>query len=114
MILLPADLEYSGNVEYESEILAGWYAIYWITFLSTWIVLPVVQEFVYAGDFTFWAKLKYAIRENLRLYLYAAILILLFVIYVSGCMPLQRMLIACAVRLFSVRRSTKLLRNCTI
>nr|BAK02403.1 predicted protein [Hordeum vulgare subsp. vulgare] len=47
---------------------ALWEVLYWTTFVTTWAVYPMMQEYTCAGDFTPWEKLKTAIRENLIFY----------------------------------------------
>ena len=50
-------------------VLPGlWRCIYWSSQLLSWILLPIMQSYVYAGDFTMWGKMKCALYENLLWY----------------------------------------------
>ncbi|CAD1812712.1 LMBR1-like membrane family protein [Candida parapsilosis] len=50
----------------DTVILYIWKSNYWITFLLTWIILPVLLEFYRSGHHDAYSKLKDAIRENLK------------------------------------------------
>ena len=41
-----------------------WRVIYWSSQFLSWILLPIMQSYVYAGDFTVWGKFKTAMFEN--------------------------------------------------
>lgn len=41
-----------------------WRVVYWSSQLLSWILLPMMQSYVYAGDFTIWGKIKTALFEN--------------------------------------------------
>ncbi|XP_065663092.1 G-protein coupled receptor-associated protein LMBRD2 [Hydra vulgaris] len=41
-----------------------WRVIYWSSQLLSWIILPMMQSYVYAGSFTVWGKIKTALYEN--------------------------------------------------
>ena len=41
-----------------------WRVVYWSSMLLSWILMPVMQSYVYAGDFTMAGKLKTAVKEN--------------------------------------------------
>lgn len=41
-----------------------WRVIYWSSQLLSWILLPIMQSYVYAGDFSVWGKFKTAMFEN--------------------------------------------------
>ena len=41
-----------------------WRVVYWSSMLLSWILMPIMQSYVYAGDFTVWGKLKTALKEN--------------------------------------------------
>lgn len=45
-----------------------WRVIYWSSQILSWLLLPIMQSYVYAGDFTVWGKIKTAIYENLLWY----------------------------------------------
>jgi hypothetical protein len=43
---------------------AFWRVAYWVMQLMTWIVLPLTESYMSAGDFTFGQKLKASLKEN--------------------------------------------------
>lgn len=45
-----------------------WRTIYWMMFLLTFLVIPMVQAYCDSGYFTHWDKLKKAVRANLIYY----------------------------------------------
>ena len=51
-----------------------WKAVYWSTFFLTYIFIPVVQEFIAAGDFTACGRLRTAVRVNVVFYLAVGVL----------------------------------------
>ena len=42
--------------------------VYWTTQLLTWLLLPMTEATMSAGDFTLWAKLKSAMKEQVVVY----------------------------------------------
>lgn len=69
IILVPADI-WTTIIGHESGGIAffwGW--SYWSTFLLTWAVVPTIQGYEDAGDFTVTERLKTSMRENLVFYL---------------------------------------------
>lgn len=50
----------------DDTILVLWRCTYWITFLLTWLLLPMVQEYYRSGYYDKVAKLKDAFRQNLK------------------------------------------------
>lgn len=64
-----------------------WRFIYWTSQILTWFILPIMQSYSMAGDFTTVDKLKSAVRANLIYYSsFGAIFIvlLIYVIFKSG------------------------------
>ena len=41
-----------------------WRIVYWSSQILSWLLLPIMQSYVYAGDFTIWGKIKTALYEN--------------------------------------------------
>lgn len=69
IILVPADI-WTTIIGHENGGIAffwGW--SYWSTFLLTWAVVPTIQGYEDAGDFTVTERLKTSMRENLVFYL---------------------------------------------
>ena len=57
-----------------------WRLVYWTSQLLTWLILPVMQSFTQAGEFSFRGKLKSALWDNMIYYTsYAFIAIILFI-----------------------------------
>jgi len=93
IILVPMDVYYarraSLNPESTSEkdtLVIVWRIVYWTTFVMTWAVLPMLQQFVEAGEFTTEERFKRAFRNVLFNYGVMIIFGIAFVIYllVSG------------------------------
>lgn len=74
IFLLPIDYvshNSSKSIEWfslpDTAILYIWKTNYWITFLLTWLILPVLQEFYRSGSYNDLDKLKDALKRNLKL-----------------------------------------------
>ncbi|KAL6454325.1 LOW QUALITY PROTEIN: hypothetical protein SBY92_003787 [Candida maltosa Xu316] len=50
----------------DKVILYMWKSNYWITFLLTWLILPMLLEFYRSGHNTTLSKIKDALKENLK------------------------------------------------
>jgi len=59
-----------------------WKVVYWSTFLLAWLVLPVLYEAWYAGDFTWRDRIVSALKVNLISYLLIVVLGVIFSAYV--------------------------------
>uniref|UniRef100_A0A183CML1 Glyco_trans_2-like domain-containing protein n=1 Tax=Globodera pallida TaxID=36090 RepID=A0A183CML1_GLOPA len=72
-----------GFVE-DKFLLALWRIVYWSSQLLTWILLPMLQSYAKAGEFTVKGRLKYAFYSNAVYYgLYFAAFMLLLIYAVS-------------------------------
>ena len=60
-----------------------WRIVYWTAQVLTWIVLPLMQSYSMAGEFTVIGKLRAAFIENAIYYGIFAIIFVIFIIYVS-------------------------------
>jgi len=60
-----------------------WRIVYWTAQVLTWIVLPIMQSYSMAGEFTVSGKLKAAFIENAIYYGSFAVIFVIFLIYVS-------------------------------
>ncbi|MED6161289.1 hypothetical protein PIB30_059351 [Stylosanthes scabra] len=65
IIVVPADIWTTLRGDQNVAISVLWSLTYWSTFLLTWAVIPTIQGFEDAGDFTVKAKLKTSIHANL-------------------------------------------------
>lgn len=61
-----------------------WRIVYWTSQALTWLVLPMMQSYSMAGDFTTFGKLKSALLENLIYYGSFAVIFILLLIYVAA------------------------------
>ncbi|KAK9163910.1 hypothetical protein Syun_004812 [Stephania yunnanensis] len=69
IILVPADI-WTTIVQRQSRGIAFfWSWSYWSTFLLTWAVVPTIQGYEDAGDFTVTERLKTSLHSNLVFYL---------------------------------------------
>ncbi|CAA6658849.1 unnamed protein product [Spirodela intermedia] len=69
IILVPADIWTTIIGHDEGAIAFFWSWSYWSTFALTWAVVPTIQCYEDAGDFTVTERLKTSIRANLIFYL---------------------------------------------
>ena len=78
------DLDCSEPSSYvpSSVIYNLWRVVYWSSQFLTWLVLPLMQSFSQAGEFTAWGKLKSSLWDNLIFYtsyLFIAIILLVYI-----------------------------------
>lgn len=66
-----------------------WRIVYWTGQVLTWIVLPIMQSYSMAGDFTPLRKLKSSLLENLIFYGVLAVTFLVLLIYVALHRPIS-------------------------
>ncbi|XP_019171618.1 PREDICTED: LMBR1 domain-containing protein 2 homolog A-like isoform X1 [Ipomoea nil] len=69
IILVPADIWTTLGNHDRIVIYFFWIWSYWSTFLLTWAVVPILQGYEDAGDFTMTEKLRTSARVNLVYYL---------------------------------------------
>ncbi|KAK8970624.1 hypothetical protein KSP40_PGU014649 [Platanthera guangdongensis] len=69
IILVPADIWTTMAKQDKGGITFFWSWAYWSTFVLTWAVVPAIQGYEDAGDFTMKEKLKTSIHVNLVFYL---------------------------------------------
>ncbi|XP_019182862.1 PREDICTED: LMBR1 domain-containing protein 2 homolog A [Ipomoea nil] len=69
IILVPADVWTTIIGHDNGGISFFWSWSYWSTFLLTWLVVPLIQGFEDAGDFSLVERLKTSIHVNLVFYL---------------------------------------------
>ena len=60
-----------------------WHVVYWLVFVLCWFVLPIMQEYEIAGEFSMFKKLKRAVRRLLWMYFLMGTAGLMFVIYLG-------------------------------
>ncbi|XP_004288162.1 PREDICTED: LMBR1 domain-containing protein 2 homolog A [Fragaria vesca subsp. vesca] len=69
IVIVPADIWTTINHVESRGISFFWGWSYWSTFLLTWTVVPLIQGFEDAGDFTMTERLKTSVHVNLVFYL---------------------------------------------
>nr|GEV30415.1 LMBR1 domain-containing protein 2 homolog A-like [Tanacetum cinerariifolium] len=69
IILVPADIWTAMSDHNNGGISFFWSWSYWSTFLLTWAVVPILQGYEDAGDFTVKERLKTSLHVNLVFYL---------------------------------------------
>jgi len=96
LLLLPIDLASSARgVDQESKgiwlpqraVLVSWRIVYWLTFVLTWVVLPLLGEYMDAGYRDPKARMVYSLRSNARyqlIMLSCAIAGLIYMIFSYG------------------------------
>ncbi|XP_078157297.1 LMBR1-like membrane protein [Carex rostrata] len=68
IILVPADIWTTITSQDKGGIGFFWSLSYWSTFILTWAVVPLIQGYEDAGDFTVKERLKTSIHANLVFY----------------------------------------------
>ncbi|XP_076900375.1 uncharacterized protein LOC143554529 [Bidens hawaiensis] len=68
IVLVPADIWAAMSDQDKGGIPFFWSLSYWSTFLLTWVVVPILQGFEDAGDFTVTERLKTSLHVNLLFY----------------------------------------------
>lgn len=75
ILLVPIDLASSARVEDESSkgiwlpdrlVLVSWRITYWLTFVLTWLILPLLGEYMDAGYREPKSRMIYSLRSNAR------------------------------------------------
>ncbi|KAF8420453.1 LMBR1-like membrane protein-domain-containing protein [Tirmania nivea] len=91
VLLVPIDLastnESNGIVLSETARLIGWRIGYWLCFVLTWAILPILQSFSDSGHQSTRARLIDSLRENARyqaIVLGAGFVFLIYVISTAG------------------------------
>lgn len=93
ILLLPYDMSIAIVDDVQSIKLSNiWKSLYWSTFLLTWIILPMQDEYHSSGHFSIRDKLRDAFMKNL-LYLgiasIAAVVYILYMVSTGSGSPLQ-------------------------
>ena len=60
-----------------------WRVVYWTSQFLTWLILPLMQSYTKAGEFTVWGKLRSALIDNAIYYgsfLLIAFVLLLYIV----------------------------------
>lgn len=60
-----------------------WRIVYWSSQLLTWLVLPLMQSYTQAGEFTAWGKIKSSLWDNVIYYASYLFIAVILVIYIA-------------------------------
>lgn len=60
-----------------------WEILYWIIFSFCWVILPLLKNFMTAGEFTFLTKALRALIVRLNYLIFLCVLLIAFVIYLA-------------------------------
>ena len=77
--LVPLDVDESSH----DSLFTIWNIVFWVGFVTTWLLLPMVQEYYDNGGFTPQQKLLLALKQNLILVAIAGTLVTLLIIYMA-------------------------------
>ena len=67
----------------EGVLLNLWRVVYWSSQLLTWAILPIMQSYTQAGEFTVSGKLRSALWDNMLYYASLIFIALILVIYIA-------------------------------
>ena len=67
----------------DQVLLDLWRVVYWSSQLLTWLILPMMQSYTQAGEFTVRGKLKSALWDNAIYYASVIFIALILVIYIA-------------------------------
>ena len=57
--------------------------VYWSSQVLTWLILPIMQSFTQAGEFTMSGKLKSALWDNMIYYTSYLLIAIILIIYIA-------------------------------
>jgi len=84
IVFIPYDIYYTyhtqNNEEIENLLYYGYQIVYWTIFISSWIFIPLMQEYEDSGDFTKKKKFIRSIKNNLIFYSISGIIAIIFLI----------------------------------
>ncbi|GJN68979.1 hypothetical protein PCL_08140 [Purpureocillium lilacinum] len=92
IILVPIDLASSAATDDEATrgiwlpqrvVLVSWRITYWLTFVLTWFILPILAEYSDAGYREPNDKLRYSLRQNAQFYAIVAAASIVGLVYVA-------------------------------
>ena len=77
--LVPLDVPESSR----DSLYVIWNIVFWVGFVTTWLLLPMVQEYYDNGGFNWQQRLLLALRQNLLLVAVAGTLVTLLIVYMA-------------------------------
>jgi hypothetical protein len=82
--LIPFDVYCALSGQDEGSLLyVSWDLLYWVTFSFCWVIMPLLKNFLTAGEFTFWTKALSALIVRVRYLLVLTALFIAFIIYLA-------------------------------
>jgi len=79
----PDDCEIPYSLLDEAVLLNLWRIVYWSSQFLTWLILPIMQSFTQAGEFTVGGKLKSALWDNMIYYASYLLIAIILIIYIA-------------------------------
>eukprot|EP01029_Cantina_marsupialis_P007837 TRINITY_DN189075_c0_g1_i1.p1 TRINITY_DN189075_c0_g1~~TRINITY_DN189075_c0_g1_i1.p1 ORF type:complete len:533 (+),score=119.57 TRINITY_DN189075_c0_g1_i1:96-1694(+) len=79
VFLLPADMHQSKSGSHLDYNLI-WHHLYWFTFVLTWLILALMQDYYSSGHLHFRGRLMDAIKANVRFYVICTSIAVAFII----------------------------------
>jgi len=67
----------------DGTLLSLWRVVYWTSQLLTWLILPLMQSFSQAGEFTFLGKLRSSLWDNAIYYTSYLLIAIILIIYIA-------------------------------
>jgi len=67
----------------DGTLLSLWRVVYWTSQLLTWIILPLMQSFSQAGEFTFLGKLRSSLWDNAIYYTSYLLIAIILIVYIA-------------------------------
>ena len=87
IILIPYDIYYtqSNNKQIPEKskniIEIGYKVTYWILFILSWFIIPIMKSYETSGAFSILEKLKISLKSNIKFYIILGIICLFGIIY---------------------------------
>ena len=86
IILIPYDIYYSQSEDPIPEtsknfIYVGYQLTYWILFILSWFVIPIMREYECCGEFRPIEKLKMSLRSNVKFFIIVGVIGLFAIIF---------------------------------
>jgi len=73
--------ESDGNAQ--DTLHQVWIGVYWSLFVLCWVVLPIVVNYEFAGEFTQCTRLRRALLKRLTTLIITIILLIIFIVYMA-------------------------------
>lgn len=82
--LVPYDVYVTLSGDGPKEfIYVAWDVLYWIIQSFCWLILPLLKRFMTAGEFTFLYKVRRALLNQLRYFMFLIAFLMIFIVYLA-------------------------------